>query len=380
VSVKTAAARLFGLTESDIFFLKSMRHSWWLWKIHKLPLGRFEFPPLPPVDEVDRALADRIITFYHHASKGDGDGERSPMWDRTIARFQAPLVEALCRRDTEGLATLLRGFLRSGLVRGIDAGDAYREGNWRVHSLKLLDGLVSLAEQVGAARAESSHGRSAQALDRGMGPLVEAIEDRLGMAIGVPEVGGPYGVRVDGQLLTLNSAEYVRMAWRLKQVAPAGPLKVLEIGAGYGATARRLLQMAEVKRYTIVDLPEIACLQAYYLGKCLGPDAIWLYGEEREAQVRILPPQVLGDVERPNLAFNQDSLPEIPAGAAKRYLAWIRDNLDGVFFSCNHETLVPGFAVTFVPDLIAEVGGLHRISRDLCWSRPGYVEEVYRPG
>jgi putative sugar O-methyltransferase len=379
MSIKTAAARLIGVSDSDIFFLKSLRHSWWLWKIHRMPLARFEFPPLPPVDDVDRDLAARIIAFYGRASEQGGEGQRSPMWDRNLTGFQAPLITALRGQDRDGLANLLRGFLRSSLVRGIDAGDAYRGGNWRVHSLKLLDGLVSLAEQLGASRAESSQGRSAQALAEGVGPLVDSIETRLGLKIGVPDVGGPYGLKVGDRMLTLNSAEYVRVAWRLKQVAPAGRLRVLEIGAGYGAMARCFLQMAEVESYTIIDLPEIACLQAYFLGKCLGPGAICLYGEENEGRVRILPPHALGDAGRPNLAFNQDSLPEIPPDAAKRYLAWIRDNLEGVFFSCNHETTHPGFAVSVVPDLIAEIGGFERVSRDLCWSRPGYVEEVYRP-
>ena len=379
MSIKMAAARLIGVTDSDVFFLKSLRHSWWLWKIYKLPLSRFEFPPLRPVDDVDRQLAARIIAFYSRASEASAEAQRSPMWDRNLAGFQAPLVDALRRQDTESLANLLRGFLRSSLVRGIDAGDAYRDGNWRIHSLKLLDGLVCLAEQVGAARAESSQGRSAEALDQGLGPLVEAVEGGLSLRIGVPDVGGPYGMKVNDEMLTLNSAEYARVAWRLKQVAPAGPLRVIEIGAGYGAMARFFLQLADVERYTIIDLPEIACLQAYYLGKCFGPNAISLYGEEKEARVSILPPHALDHAGKPNLVFNQDSLPEIPASAAERYLAWIRDNLDGVFFSCNHETLVPGFAVTFVPDLVAKVGGLERVSRDLCWSRPGYVEEVYLP-
>lgn len=350
-----------------------------VWKFHKLPLSRFEFPPVPPVDDLDRELAARIISFYSRACAETGEGQRSPMWDRNLAGYQAPLVDALRRLDAESLAGLLRGFLRSSLVRGIDAGDAYRRRNWRIHALRLLDELVSLAEQIGASRAESSQGRSANALDHGVEPLVDAIENRLGLRIGVSHVGGPYGLRVKDQLLTLNSAEYVRIAWRLKQVAPAGPLRVLEIRAGYGAMARRFLELADVETYTIIDLPEIACLQAYYLGKCLGPDAISLYGEEKEARVRILPPHALTDAGRPNLAFNQDSLPEIPLGAARRYLAWLRDNLQGIFFSCNHETLLPGFAVTVVPDLVAEIGGLELISRDLCWSRPGYVEEVYRP-
>lgn len=380
MSIKTAAAGLAGLSATDIFFLKSLRHHWWPWRFHKLPLSRFEFPPVPPVDDIDRELASRIIAFYGRTAGSVGEGQRSPMWDRNISSNQAPLVEALRRKDEEAVAGILRQFLRTSVIRGIDAGDSYKAGNWRVHSIKLLDCLICLAEQIGTAEAESSQGASARALANGTESVVDAIQKELGIEIGVPAVGAPYGMRICGQLLTLNSAEYVRLAWRLHRATASlkRPVRVLEIGAGYGALARCFLQFDTVERYTIVDLPEMACLQAYYLGKCLGPSEVSLFGEN-PSRVMIVPPGALADVQPVDIVLNQDSLPEIPADAAKGYLSWIRDNLTGLFFSCNHETIVPGYAVTTVPNLIAEVGGLERISRDLCWSRPGYVEEVYRP-
>jgi hypothetical protein len=380
MNLKLAAARLVGLSATDIFFLKSVRHPWWLLRYTRLPIQKFEFPPLRAIDEADRALARRIIAFYSSAAGGEGSGQRSEMWDRNLNSSQAPLVDALRRQDEDSLADLLNRMLRSQVVRGIDSGNSYTDGNWRVHSLKLLDNLASLAEQIGVARAESSQGESARALSNGLEPLVAAIERELGMAIGVPEVGGPYGLRVGGQLITLNCPEYARVAWRLREATrDIKPLNVVEIGAGYGAMARYFLQLAPVERYTIVDLPEIACLQAYYLGKCLGADAIRLHGEAGDAKVRIVPPHALSEIESATVVFNQDSLPEIPPEAAKRYIAWMGDHLSGIFYSCNHETLVPGFAVTSVPELIAQVGGLERIRRDMCWSRPGYVEEIYRP-
>lgn len=386
MSWKTAAGRLLGLTPTDVYFLKSLRHSWWLRQFYRLPLARFEVPPLPPVDETDLALAERIIAFYECATRDASGamGERSPMWDRNLANSQGPLVAALRQRDAAALAQLLHGFLRNQIIRGIDTGDSYTGRNWRVHSLKLLDALVSLAEQLGVAATESGQGKAGTALANGIAPLVAKIEQRLGIAIGVSSVGGPYGLRAGDQLITMNSPEYVHVAWRLSQVAQrhcSGALEVLEIGAGFGATALYFLRLAEVERYTIVDLPEIACLQAYYFGKCLGAESISLYGEPGGGKVRIIPPHALAEVPSASIVLNQDSLPEIPAAAARGYVEWIRDHVTGVFFSYNHETLLAGgqFAVTAVPELVADVGGLERVSRDLSWSRPGYVEEIYRP-
>lgn len=386
MSWKAITGRLFGFTATDIYFLKSLRHSWWLRQFYNLPLAKFEVLPLRPLDEEDRALARRIIAFYECATnEGAGAmGQRSPLWDRNLANSQGPLVEALRRNDEEALARLLHGFLRHQIIRGIDTGDSYTGRNWRVHSLKLLDALVSLAEQLGVVRTESGQGKAGIALANGIAPLVKNIQECLGINIGVPNVGGPYGLKADDQLITMNSPEYVHVAWRLCETAKrhcTGAIEVLEIGAGFGATALYFLRLAEVARYTIVDLPEIACLQAYYLGKCLGADSIRLYGEDGGGKINIIPPHALADVQSASIVLNQDSLPEIPADAAKGYIEWIRDRVTGIFFSYNHETLLAGgqFAVTSVPDLVAEVGGLERVSRDLSWSRPGYVEEVYRP-
>ncbi len=364
MSVKTAAVRLLGLTPSDIFFLKSLRHSWWLRQFWRLPLSRFEFPPLQPIGADDLALSARIVVAYTEA------GQRSTMWDRYLAGPQAPLVDALRNRDVEGLAHLLNGFLRSQIVLGIDPGDSYK--NWRIHSLKLLDALVSLAEQIGVVPTESGQGAFGTALAEGVEALCNRIEDRIGLAPTLPNIGGIYGLRIGDEFVTMNSPEYLLVAWRLTQV---GQGDVLEIGPGFGGTAYYFLKLTSA-RYTMIDLPEIAALQSYYMGKCFGPDSICLYGENGPGRIRILPPQALSDVGKVDIAFNQDSLPEIPHDAAKAYVEWIRDNASA-FFSYNHETLSSGqFAITSVPAIAEEVG-LKRVSRNLSWSRPGYVEEVY---
>ena len=385
MSWKSRLAGVVGLSPSDVYFLKSLRHSWWLRQFYRLPLARFEVPDLPPIDDEDRALARRIIAFYERATQAtDPAGQRSAMWERSFDSFQGPLVAALKRQDEAALAELLHGFLRNQIVRGIDPGDSYTGRNWRIHCLKLLDALVSLAEQVGAAATESGQGKGGLALAEGLEPLVRRIEEKIGIAIAAPNVGGPYGLRVGPRLITMNSPEYVHAAWRLDQAVRRhceGPVEVLEIGAGFGATAFYFLQLAEVARYTMVDLPEIAALQAYYLGKLLGPGKVSLDGEDIEASVRIIPPHSLRDIPSVDVVFNQDSLPEIPADAAREYIEWIRDRVAGIFFSYNHETLLAGgqFAVTSVPKLVSDIGGLERVSRDLCWSKPGYVEEIYRP-
>jgi hypothetical protein len=389
-----AVARLCGFSDVDVHLLKSIRHSRWVWRAflpgsRGLPLARLEMPPRQTVDDDDRALARRLVAYYQLAKSADEESvPRSPMWKRNIAGLQAPLVTALRAKDVEGLSDLLCGFLRSQVVLGIDSGNTYTDRNWRVHSLRLLDGLVSLAEQLGVVATESGEGPQASALAGGAAALVKSIEDALGISIGVPDVGSPYGLRLDDSFVTPSSPEYVHVAWRIREAVDLflqqpEKLNCSEIGAGYGPTALFLFRLlgSRIARYNLIDLPEIGCLQAYYLGKALGAEMISFQGEEPTGRIRILPPQSLPIDQPSHLVINQNSMPEIPADAAREYIRWIAENCGGIFFSYNHETRVPGgqFAVTTVPEIVAEVGGLKRLTRNMAWPRPGYVEEVYAP-
>jgi len=95
VSLKSAAARLIGLTATDVYFVKSMRHSWWLRQFYRLPLQRLDVPQLTPVDTEDEELTRRIIVFYKRATRAKAGslGDRSAMWDRNLANSQGPLVQ-----------------------------------------------------------------------------------------------------------------------------------------------------------------------------------------------------------------------------------------------------------------------------------------------
>jgi hypothetical protein len=135
--------------------------------------------------------------------------------------------------------------------------------------------------------------------------------------------------------------------------------------------------------YSIVDLPLMNALQAYFLGEVYGAEALQLFGEEDTgAPIRILPPQALTGQEpiAADVVFNQDSMPELNEKAAREYLAWMQDHVRGLFLSNNQEATTPvdGVAQLVVAELAAEFSGLTRIARRPSWVRRGYVEEVYR--
>jgi putative sugar O-methyltransferase len=83
-------------------------------------------------------------------------------------------------------------------------------------------------------------------------------------------VGAPTAFAFDGHVVSaggiVNALTSYRIVEACARVGLAGrPLRILEIGAGYGQVAHQLLQQLDVETYAVCDLPENAFLTAYYL-------------------------------------------------------------------------------------------------------------------
>jgi putative sugar O-methyltransferase len=394
--IKLGAASLFGFSPNDVYILKSITHRGWIVRAFRpgasqIPVAPYVYAPIRPVAEADIILSERLMAAFRHAtSDAHAQTQLSPLWQDNLSHKQSILRNKLLADKPRDLAEFLATVLRSSAMYGIDSGDLYTGRNWRVHSLKLLDDLVSLAEQLDVTRTESGQATIGHAFQQDLVSLVDAIEEALGAPIGFPEVGGPYGLRIGNALLTSTTPEYLYVAWKIKQALLSSPQRsnaadFLEIGAGFGGTALFLFRLLEdqIRQYTIIDLPEMNCLQGYFLGQALGHDRIALCHEpvSQHTLVRVLPTGALEHHPNVDVVFNENSLPEIPPDVAQGYIRWIAGHVRRFFYSYNHESIVPGgeFAVCTVPELVRSVGGLTRVSRDRSWVRPGYVEEIYVP-
>jgi hypothetical protein len=112
--------------------------------------------------------------------------------------------------------------------------------------------------------------------------------------------------------------------------------------------------------------------QACFLGATLGPDKIWIDGEDdamARDRIKLLAAGHLPD-QCFDLVVNVDSLTEVPLAAALEYTAWIAQHAR-VFLSINHE--VNPFSVRE----IAQGWAVHRSEQIPFPLRPGYIEETY---
>ncbi len=245
------------------------------------------------------------------------------------------------------------------------------------------DKTLSLAEAVGAVRLElPENGDWARTIAIPTADLFAAIEAKLGLDLTPPaHVGAYLGIEASGRVLQMRVVEAIYAAWRIRQLLTAhGLTRVCEIGAGAGLTAYYAALLG-VTDYMIVDLPTMNAVQAYLLlGSSIG-DRVALNGEDRDAAIRILPPEAFARLApgAVDLLYNQDSLPEIAPDAARAYLV-DADRIEvRLLLSINQEAHLPHADghQSSVPELIAEVGGFRLLGRHRHWLRQGYAEELY---
>ena len=349
--------------------------------------------PVPALVEAEAGtprpdIARRAIAaFAHTAPVAAG-----PVWDALLAGPQRDLAQWLACGEAEPLAQDLAALGRSEAAQGFFGGAGQRRrvaGDPAFGPLLAAwthDKTLSLAEAVGAVRLElPENGDWAQTIAIPPADLFAAIEAKLGLDLAPPaHVGAYLGIDAGGCVLQMRVVEAIYAAWRIRQLLTAHGLKsVCEIGAGAGLTAYYAALLG-VTDYTIIDLPTMNAVQAYMLvGSSIG-DRVALHGEDRDATIRILPPEAFAALKPGtlDLLYNQDSLPEIAPDAARAYLADAGRIGARLLLSINQEAHLPhadGHQAS-VPELVAQVGGFRLLGRHRHWLRQGYAEELYALG
>jgi hypothetical protein len=391
----TSACAYVGATPENWLLFESISRPWWLYRSRgRLALGEIGRRSPTPVTEAEIALCERLITAFDAAiGRGRGDGDTRGLWGWLFDLYQRPLADALERHDAHSLARLLAAMFQEDFTRGLMVYAHVRNSrSWlgsRILSLKSLDVLVSLAEALGVVSVEGLEQRRAGVMfDGTLEELVDVLDTALGFRVDFPDVGAPFGLTVAGRLITLETPEQIYAAVRLRQAIGAhlprrgeNPVKVVEIGGGYGGMCYWYHKMQPEIAYTIVDLPIMNVLQGYFLSRAFGANTVSLYGESI-APIKILPNSALAEVQSPfEVLVNKDSMPEMPYDTILDYLKWGRAACHGFFYSYNHEVGVDyrGDAAGRVPQAIDQLGGFTRIRRDHSWLRRGYAEEIYVP-
>jgi hypothetical protein len=349
------------------------------------PLPSVELATRPPRAMPDRVvIAKRLIDAYQKACADEIDSqmrrEGEDLWSDLIRRELPDLIEAIDQGDAIALADYLMNFGTSFVWFGgiTTCVDGYNRNQDPQHiALTYLDKLVCLAESLGAIRYESPEsGPWGQNLCLETATLIEIVEQHLGISV-IPPTGIIHtdGLVAGNGLLHYRHINALYAAARLAMLNPEREA-VCEIGGGLGLTAMYARRL-RMKAYTIIDLPITLLLAGHYLLHALGKDEVSLYGEPpKKDSIQLLPYWEIAQIpdNTVELCLNQDSMPEIADNLIMQYLHHIKRITRNHFLSINHECFYPRTTRHFV----AKSGGFKPIYRFKCWTREGYMEELYK--
>jgi hypothetical protein len=312
-----------------------------------------------------------------HPEKQPNEG----VWEELKAAH-SEAYHLLQSKNAAGLADYLRNGLRTTLCSGLGSGPATFQimsgEDWRDPVLQLIDSLASLAEAVGALPYENPIiGSYGQNINLGILELTEAIESKLRFLINRPKVMGIYGIGHHGGVIDVRVPDDAYCAHRIRLISnDVSRTRFIEIGGGFGGMALFALR-AGVTYWAIVDLPIINVVQGYFLIKCLGGNAVRLFGEHNQtASVEVLPYWEFFNRDRNySVVFSRWALQEIPRNRVDEYLAEIETRGTDLL-SINHEAGSPTYLN--LHQIISEHGKLKCRLRHPYWIRKGYVEELFK--
>jgi hypothetical protein len=319
---------------------------------------------------LDDSFLDRVRTSYKLALDTVGAG-MGKTW-ATINRKQTSVHAALMAGDNGDLRKIFAEPISSDLFYGVDnlsrsvlsdfdapaVVEALREGACRdlfslAQALKINDGTTDFA----SFEAETA---------------LQRVDHILNQRVEFPNV-----FRGELGFLTARGTASHRAIHALDQTARLISLldrsdqkSVIEIGPGMGRTAYYAYRSG-VTDYTTIDLPMGIVAQACFLGATLGPEKIWMAGDdEKLAEGRV---KLLGAGSLPRREFgivlNCDSMTEMPISAALGYVHWIARHCR-YFLSINHA--MNKFTVEGI-----SAASLECVSRRPYAMRHGYVEEIF---
>lgn len=314
----------------------------------------------------------RLSKFYNASPKLADAG---PIWQDIAASRHSQLIEALESGDALKLASVLDEFGLSQGVSGIEGNDIFRFGDASCHeAFKQLARAIGVLPVFNPEQPSPTHNYCS---DFNL-PLLAKVEATIGIKLSVPDCFGYRFQGEDGGIPT-RLPQYCAAAFcALRQIGI--PRHVLEIGAGLGNLGFITSQWG-TSSYTVIDLPQIAVLSAYFMSKVVGEDHVWLHGEQSARRfARFYPSTCFANAAtlKYDLIFNSDSLPEMASEVQDGYMELISNCLsrDGIFLSVNHESDAAGQSRVY--DAVKRNGKLSIRNRSPFWMRPGYVTEIYQ--
>ncbi len=349
------------------------------------------------VDAEAIAIAERIRAAYAHLKSTPATavaGNAPDLWTHILTVPHAEFIAIVERGGAREVAEYLAKMAQTPLVAGFmnyKPYDRLVQDNLQsyLEAMHVIDKIVSLGEAWNIIGTLDPEQGSWLVADTDFFAILSRAAGAHGPVIPAPRAGGgAYGLATTHGVYTMRDLIAMYTANRIVEIQAqyrCEARSVVEIGAGPGTLAYYCFARG-IRDYTIYDLPTVGLVQAYFLMRSLGQDAVRIYGEadgDSKTAIKIRPHWTCHDNPvAAELIVNQDSFPEINKPEAMKYLAYMKNAGARFFLSINqeattHNLVELGTWQTRVWALAAESGGFTRLYQFRDWMRKGYVEELF---
>ena len=333
------------------------------------------FACIRDIDTDDTALLNRICAAYkatvEHPECARLAYRATGWWQQIRHRSLAPVRQALLKNDIAALSGMYRNFFRDPCSTGLTSVPygmtrAYFGG--RMTDLHRRIYLADTLYRLDYWRRETG-GRF-------------HLQD-----LAVPPIGNPFGVCLEGTLVSARSEFQHHCADRVINLLPSKLSTVVEIGGGFGGMAYYLLRDQPKTKYCDFDLPESIAIATYYLMKAFPLKTFLLFGEApldseaiAHADVVLMPLFCLEHLQTAtvDVTFSSHAMTDIEAGELALYLETIHR------VTRNRFLFVGTASLPNLPGLLGDDAGLFHLEerRQLRWSghrlsQADEIEELY---
>jgi putative sugar O-methyltransferase len=362
--------------------IKMLRFPTLMRPLFDTPLLRKEFLKKDiPFEDTD---LDRICAAFN---KAETCQSKEDIWTE-LTESNSHFIQCLRKKDFEALRRIFSNLFHGPLLTGMGHTDVFMSKKCphdrNFLSIRIRDTVLSLAEALSVKSVASAHqtplSEYIKSTNDDLEIYIDKIESALGHSVSAPDVGKPPVAIIGKHIVSPDSIRHAYIMHRVKQLGFNEHSSLLEIGGGFGNVARYAC-LRGFRNYTIIDLPHVAAIQAAFLFATVGPDKVSLFGEEKDAPVKIIPADQKNSLSANyDLVINMDSLPEINLDEAIAYLKMTCSQAT-YFLSINqeaqkkHRGRIPQHRV---PEIIQGIGGFKLLHRNIYWMEQGYIEELYQ--
>lgn len=338
-----------------------------------------DVPPLLPIDE-QYPMVKELLAAYNRGVK-DMNAAPEPFrpgknWANLLAKTRPDFYDAVKNDDVQGLTLMLNHFLRNSLCSGISGGLAALKQE-KEHVNDLVESLAFNFK----TWLYSRHSR--QPVDLG--------------ELALPQVGNPYGIKVDGHLINADCfRHFYRAQWFDLLLTQIHRPVVAEIGGGFGLFAYYWLKQKGKPCYINFDLPENLLISSYYLSMLFPEKEILLYygnemplspGVFQEFDIIMMPNYMVTKLipQSVDLFLNTVSFSEMDYPAIEAYIKEISRSCRYYYYHKNLAQAPNGY-LGFPAELFPQPGQFELVlktpSRWSNWgitsARHSYIEYLYK--